>query len=188
MDTTVSCTIGVVRFSYANVWKPRKNDDGSEKYGLAVLIKKTDKKTISQVKKAVQAAATNKKGLEKLKGKKNWRNPLRDGDEEKAGDGAYEGHYFFNCNSDRQPGIVDKDREEIIDQRLFYSGCFGYVSVNFAAYNEKGNAGVGVYLNHVMKTKDGPPLTGGGGSAEDAFADIEIDEDDEDDDLGSEFY
>ena len=37
---------GKVRFSYANVFEPRKNDDGTEKYSVSLLIDKDDTKTI----------------------------------------------------------------------------------------------------------------------------------------------
>jgi hypothetical protein len=183
-DTKI--TIGPVRFSYCNVWKPRKaNDDGKEKYSVSIIIDKSDKKTKKKIDRAIQAAIDAGEAI--LKGKKNIKKPLRDGDTDREGDGAYEGTYFLNANSDNQPGILDSKKEEILDQKDFYSGCYGFVSVNFFAYNRKGNAGVGVGLNHLMKSKDGEPLNGRG-SAEDDFADITIDDDDSDDDEGSEFF
>jgi hypothetical protein len=166
------------------VWKPRKaNDDGKEKYSVSIIIDKDDKKTKKKIDRAIQAAIDAGESI--LKGKKNIKKPLRDGDEDREGDGAYEGAYFLNANSDNQPGILDKNKEEILDQKEFYSGCYGFVSINFFAYNRKGNAGIGVGLNHLMKTKDGDPLNGRG-SAEDDFADIEVEDDD--DDEGSEFF
>lgn len=183
-DTKI--TIGPVRFSYCNVWKPRKaNDDGKEKYSVSIIIDKGDKKTIKKVQRAIQAAIDSGKAI--LNGKKNVKKPLRDGDEDREGDGAYEGAYFLNANSDNQPGIINSKKEEIIDQREFKSGDYGFVSVNFFAYNRKGNAGVGVGLNHLMKTKDGEPLNGRG-SAEDDFADIQVEDDEDSDDEGSEFF
>lgn len=179
-------TIGPVRFSYCNVWKPRKaNDDGKEKYSVSILIDKNDKKTVKKIQRAIQAAVDAGEAI--LKGKKNVKKPLRDGDEDREGDGAYEGMYFLNANSDNQPGILNSKKEEILDQKEFYSGCHGFVSINFFAYNRKGNAGIGVGLNHLMKSKDGEPLNGRG-NAEDDFADIQIEDDDDSDDEGSEFF
>lgn len=179
-------TIGPVRFSYCNVWKPRKaNDDGKEKYSVSILFSKKDKALKKKIDRAIQAAIDAGDAI--LKGKKNVKKPLRDGDEDREGDGAYEGMYFLNANSDNQPGILDEKKNEILDQKEFYSGCFGYVSINFFAYNRKGNAGIGVGLNHLMKSKDGEPLNGRG-SAEDDFAGIEVEDDDEDDNEGSEFF
>lgn len=185
-DTKI--TIGPVRFSYANVWKPRKNDDGKEKYSVSLLIDKSDKKTKKKIDRAIQAAIDA--GTSVFKGKKNIKKPLRDGDKDREGDGAYEGMYFLNANSDTQPGILNSQKEEILDQKEFYSGCHGFASITFFAYNQKGNVGIGVGLNHLMKSKDGEPLNGRG-SAEDDFADIEIEDDDDDDsgdDDGSEFF
>jgi hypothetical protein len=181
-DTKI--TIGPVRFSYCNVWKPRMNDDGKEKYSVSLLIDKSDKKSIRKIKAAIDAAISSGESI--LKGKKNIKRPLRDGDKDREGDGAYEGMFFLNANSDTQPGILDSQKNEILDQKEFYSGCHGYASINFFVYNRKGNAGVGVGLNHLMKSKDGDPLNGRG-SAEDDFADIEVEED-EDDEAGSEFF
>jgi hypothetical protein len=172
------------RFSYAYVWKPQTNDDGVIKYSVKLLIDKKDFSTVKKIKKAMKAAEVT--GAAVLKGKKNIQLPLHDGDE-KEGDGSTEGMWILNAKSDQQPGIVDKNKEEIIDQREFYSGCYGYASINFFAYNKKGNVGVGVGLNNVMKTKDGPPLSGRG-TAESDFSDLEIEDDENSDDEGSEFF
>lgn len=173
-----------VRFSYPHVWKPKANEEGVEKYSCSLIISKKDKKTIAKINAAIEAAM--EAGTKTLAGKKNIRKPLRDGDKDREGDGAYIKSYFLNASSDQQPGIVDEDKEPILDQREFYAGCHGYASVNFFAYNRKGNAGIGVGLNHVMKTKDGTPLTGRGSAADD-FSNIEI-EDEDNDNEASEFY
>ena len=47
---------GKVRFSYANVFEPRKNDDGTEKYSVSLLIDNDDTKTINSIKKAIESA------------------------------------------------------------------------------------------------------------------------------------
>lgn len=58
---------GKVRFSYANVFEPRKNDDGTEKYSVSLLIDKDDTKTINSIKKAIESA--KKAGVSKFGGK-----------------------------------------------------------------------------------------------------------------------
>jgi hypothetical protein len=107
--------------------------------------------------------------------------PLRDGDEERADEAPeYKGMYFFNCKSDRKPGIVDKDCNEILDPDEVYSGCWGRVSVNFYPYSVNGNKGVAVGLNNVQKLKDDQRLGGAAASAEDDFNDdFEFSEDDD---------
>ncbi len=187
-------TIGPGRFSYAFVFKPKKADpedpNSKDKYTCAFLWSKKDKKITAKVKAAIDAAIKNDaSGKKVLKGKtKGLKLPLRDGDEAREGDGAYEGMMFFNASSETAPGIADKNKEEILDPKEFKSGDYGYINVNFYAFNTKGNAGIAVGLNFIMKTKNGPALGGNGGSIESAFEDIEIEDDEEDDDAGSQYF
>lgn len=172
-----------VRLSYANIWEPREDQSGNLKYSVACLIPKSDKKTITAVNKAIEAAKVagktklaNKKGLIP----KDIKTPLRDADEEddKMDDEVYAGHCFINANSNRKPQIVDKRKERIEDQDEVYSGCYANVSVNFFAYNTNGNIGIGCGLGNIQKVKDGERL-GGGSTADEDFDEIEDDEDDE---------
>jgi hypothetical protein len=189
---TTDKVLGPGLFSYVFAWKPKANDDGTEKYSVAFLWKKTDKKTTRLVKEGIRAAIeADAKGKRKLKGKtQGFKIPLRDGDKERPDKPEYKGMYFFNASSTNAPGIRDRDNQPITDQREFYSGCIGYIAVNFYAFGEKGNIGIAAGLNHLLKSKDGPPLSGGA-SAEQTFADIEIEDDEEDfdeDDEASEFF
>lgn len=177
---------GLVRFSYVNIFKSRAFTEGDDaKYSMCVLIPKDDKKTLSKIKKAL-AEATEEGITSKWGGKKpgNLHLPLRDGDEERAEENEeYEGMYFFNANSSKKPGIVDKDLNEVLDPDEVYSGCWGRVSVNFYPYEYKGNKGIAVGLNNVQKIKDGDRLGGAAASAEDDFGDG-FGTDYDDDDLG----
>ena len=105
--------------------------------------------------------------------------PLRDGDVERPDDEAYQNAYFVNANSPTAPGIVDADRQPIIDTSEVYSGVYGRASITFYAFNSNGNKGIACGLNNLQKIADGEPL-GGKTRAEDDFADLD-DEDDDDD-------
>lgn len=172
---------GEVRFSYVHIFTPRPamNPGDGEKYSMSILIPKDDKETISKIKAAMKAAVDA--GLPVWGGKKpaNLKVPLRDGDEERPDDPAYEGHYFINCSAKTKPGIVDKKRNPITDSQDVYSGCYGRVSVNFYAYNVNGNRGIACGLNNVQKLRDGDHL-GGRARAEDDFDDDFSDENDDD--------
>lgn len=163
---------GEVRFSYANVWKPKAQmDGGKEQYSVALLIPKKDTKTVAAIEAAIEVAT--QKGLkEKWGGKmppaKKFNNPLRDGDDEKPTDPNYKGMYFINCKSSQQPSIVDRAVNPILNQSEFYSGCYGKASINFYPFLVNGNAGVAVGLNNLQKLRDGEPLAGGS-RAEDDF-------------------
>ena len=169
---------GKARFSYANVWEPKSINDGEEKYSVSLIIPKGDKKTIKDIEKAVEAA--KKAGMPKFGGKipSNLKMPLRDGDIDREEDENYADSYFINANCKTKPGIVDKKGQPIIDSTEFYSGCYGYASITFYAFNSKGNKGIACGLNNLMKIEDGEPL-GGRSRAEDDFADL-IDDDDDD--------
>ena len=103
------------------------------------------------------------------------RTPLRDGDIDRPDDPAYANAYFVNANSTTAPGVVDANRNEILDKSEVYSGCYGRASISFYAFNANGNKGIACGLNNLQKIKDGEPL-GGRASAESDFAT----EDDED--------
>lgn len=171
-----------VRLSYANIWAPRETDSGEMKYSAALLIPKTDKKTVMSINKAIEAAKIE--GKSKLANKagkipSNIKLPLRDADEEgKDEDEVYAGHYFINANSNRKPQIVDRAKEAIEDRDEVYSGCYANVSVNFFAYNSNGNIGIGCGLGNIQKLKDGERL-GGGSTADEDFEELEDDEDDD---------
>lgn len=182
-DATTKVVTGLVRLSYVQIFNKKSFTEGTDaKYSLCVLVPKKDTKTLKKIQAAVKAAA--EEGIStKFNGKKpsNMHLPLRDGDEERAAEAPeYKDMYFFNCKSDRKPGIVDKDRNEILDPDEVYSGCWGRVSVNFYPYFVNGNKGVAVGLNNVQKLKDDQRLGGAAASAEDDFNDdFEFTEDDD---------
>lgn len=157
-----------VRFSYAHVFEARPGQDGgAAKYGVAILIDKRDKETIKKIEEAVALAAEQGKG--KFKNGKvpsRFKQPLRDGDEERSDDENYEGMFFINANSTRKPGIVDADLNELMDQDEFYSGCYGRATVNFFAFSQQGG-GVAAGLGNLQKLKDGDRLSGGASAADD---------------------
>lgn len=182
-DATTKVVTGLVRLSYVQIFSKRSFTEGTDaKYSLCVLVPKKDTKTLKKIQAAMKSAA--EEGIStKFNGKKpsNLHLPLRDGDEERADEAPeYKGMYFFNCKSDRKPGIVDKDCNEILDPDEVYSGCWGRVSVNFYPYSVNGNKGVAVGLNNVQKLKDDQRLGGAAASAEDDFNDdFEFSEDDD---------
>lgn len=185
MNPTKVITGPQTRFSYLNVNEPKASvDGGTPKYSVSLLIKKTDTVTLAKIKAAIKAAY--EEGLSKLKGNAKsvpalevLKTPLRDGDQEREGDEAYAGCYFVNANSTTKPGIVDGDRQPILDTAELYSGIYGRASINFYAYNRNGNKGIACGLLNLQKLSDGEPL-GSHSRAEDDFADL----DDEDDFLG----
>lgn len=161
------------RWSYANVWQPKSINGGAEKYSVSLIIPKSDTVTINKIKAAIQAAY--EEGESKLKGNGKSvpplaaiKTPLRDGDVERPDDPVYAGSYFINANSATAPGIVDADRQPILDRSEVYSGVYGRASINLYAFNSNGNKGIACGLNNLQKIRDGEPL-GAKSRAEDDF-------------------
>lgn len=162
------------RWSYVNAWEPKSINGGAPKYSVSLIIPKSDTKTIEKIQAAIQAAYEEGQGKLKGNGKSVpalsvLKTPLRDGDAERPDDEAYADSYFVNANSGTAPGIVDADRNPIIDRSEVYSGVYGRASINFYAFNSNGNKGIACGLNSLQKIRDGEPL-GGKSRAEDDFA------------------
>lgn len=161
------------RWSYVNAWEPKSINGGAPKYSVSLIIPKSDTKTIEKIQAAIQAAYDEGQGKLKGNGKSVpalsvLKTPLRDGDAERPDDEAYADSYFINANSGTAPGIVDADRQPILERSEVYSGVYGRASINFYAFNSNGNKGIACGLNNLQKIKDGEPL-GGKSRAEDDF-------------------
>lgn len=147
---------GEFRVSFANVFKPRPGfQGGPPKYSVDMLFPK-DGEEIKKIKAAVKKAAVSMFG-DKIP--KNFKNPVKDGDEKELE--GYAGHFFVTATSTQKPGVVDRNLEEIQAQDEFYSGCYARATVVIAPFNfENMNFGVGVYLQNLQKLRDGQPFSG----------------------------
>ena len=155
------------RVSFPAVFKPKrqKGDATSEpKYGLTMLFPKGA--DLSKLKRAAEEAVKEKWGD---KPPKNLRSPFRD-QGEKEYEGYEEGAVFVSASSKQKPGLVDRQRQDIIDETEFYPGCYARATLRAFAYDTNGNKGVAFGLNNVQKLRDGDPL-GGRTRAQDDFAD-----------------
>jgi hypothetical protein len=164
---------GKCRASYANLNDPKSINGGVPKYSVSIIIPKSDTITIKKIEDAIQAAYVE--GESKLKGSgktvpplATLKTPLRDGDDERPDDEAYADSFFVNANSSTQPGMVDRDRNPILERSEIYSGIYARFSINFYAFNNNGNRGIACGLNNVQKISDGASL-GGRSRAEDDF-------------------
>lgn len=163
---------GKVRFSYVNVFEAKASQDGGEpKYGLTLLIHKSDTATLQKIKAAIAEARENfckKNGASALPA--NPITPLHDGDGTKPSTGEpygpeCKGCYVIAVSSKQKPVIVDAFRNEITDPGEVYSGCYGRASINFYGYSNK-KKGIGAGLLSIQKLTDGEPF-GTVGSADD---------------------
>jgi hypothetical protein len=175
---------GKVRLNFVHVFEPYSVDPEDEpKFSCLILVPKSDKATITALRRAQKAALEN--GKERVFGGKipsNWADTIHDGDEREDLETypEYAGHLYLSVSSKERPGVVDRNVQPILDSTEIYSGCYGRVSLGAFAYNTKGNKGVSFGLNHIQKLADGEML-GGRTRAEDDFD--AVPDDDEDDTL-----
>ena len=179
MANTNVVTKTPVRLSYVHLNEPRKSDTG-DKYGSLLLIPKTDTATVKQINDAV-AAARAAGVANGLRNAANFKSPLRDGDGEKPNGGEYgpecKGCWVLNASSKRQPKVVDRRVQPILDPDQIYSGMWAIVDINFACFSVPANSGIACYLNNVQKIRDDEPLGGSAAKPEDVFTAVEDDDD-----------
>lgn len=177
-------TTGKVRLSYFKGWKPEAMEEGADpKYSTAILIPKSDTKTIEAIEAGCEFLEAAEKAKNKGKLPPKWKRPLRDGDEEKPDDANYAGMMFLNASSKNKPGIVGLERDEagklkkIEDEDQVYSGAYARVSLNLYAFDVKGNRGIAAGLENIQKVADGEKLDGGGNPDADFEEEYEPEED-----------
>lgn len=142
------------RVSFPTVFVPRAAMDGAEvKYSITMLFPKDA--DLSRLKAIAKQAATEKWG-DKIP--KDLRSPFRDGDTKEL-DG-YAGMIFVAASSKMKPGLVNGNREPIIDSGEFYAGCYARATVNAYAYDRNGNKGVAFGLQNIQKLGEGTPFSG----------------------------
>jgi len=174
---------GKIRLSYFHGFEPHSTEEGKEKkYSTAILIPKTDTKTVDAIRKAVEEAKEEGKTKcwnGKIPPAAKLKLPLRDGDEEKPDDPNYAGMWFMNCSSKDKPGMIDQGRKQITDPKELKSGDYARITMNLYPFNTSGNMGVGAGLNNIQKWATGPALGGGGVSAEEDFDELMVDDEDD---------
>ena len=160
-----------VRFSYAQqLYQPKNNDKGEPKFGVTLLIPKSDKDGVSRfldVSEAVRRA--------KFPGKddafyKVWPRTLHDGDGVKATTGEpygkeCKGHWVVSVSSNDRPEIVDANLNVMTEK--INSGDYGRVSLSCKWFDTGSNKGVTYYLNNVMFLERGERIDGRTSAAED---------------------
>jgi hypothetical protein len=170
---TTKVVTGKVRLSYCNLFTavaPRDNPAGEPKFSVALLIPKSDTKTVAALKAAQEFAIAAKWPKRPAK----VASTLHDGDgvKEKTGE-AYgpecKGHWVMSVSSKVRPGVVDVNLQPVMDASEVRSGDYARVSINAYCYDSSGNRGVSFGLNNVQKLETGEALGAGRTRAEDDF-------------------
>ena len=184
-NTPATKVVVPCRISFANIWEPKSINGSEEKYSVSCLIPKSDKATLTKIKKAIEAAKETAK--EKKWGGKlppNLKMPMHDGDEDRPDDENYADHFFFNATSKDAPQIVDRQVQPILDPMECGSGDYCNVSVNFYGFAASGNKGIAAGLQNIQLVRHGERLAGKPSAASDFESidgeDEELGENDED--------
>lgn len=145
------------RVSFNHLWTPSKNDDGTEIYSVTCIFE--DNELLKPMYAAVQEAIQGK-----WKGKKpaGCKMPFRKGTEDEYDlekHPEYDGKVIATLRSYSRPvGVVNAQRQPIVDKDDFYSGCYAVASYSVFTYDKPTSKGVSLGLYNVMKIKDGEPL------------------------------
>jgi hypothetical protein len=143
----------LVRFTNVHVYKPISLIEGVQpKYGLTLLIPKTDKKEVKRFNEVFQCVKNE--NLVFFKGCKKILGGLRDGDTE-IDSPEFSGHYFLNVSSSETPGVIDEDLCPIFNPDEVYNGCYGRASLTFYPFSAMGSYGIAAHLHNLQKLKDG---------------------------------
>lgn len=171
------------RVSYPNVFRAKMNDlSKKEEYSLVALFPKGQ--NLSTLEQECLRAAREKWGdgsfakgephkngniyFKTAKGMIPIRLPFRDQGEQRLDkegqpkdipNGYEKGAMYLNLKSNQRPGLVDRKNQDIIDESVFYAGCYADAAVNAFAYDQKGNKGISLGLQALRKVKDGDPLS-----------------------------
>jgi len=74
--------------------------------------------------------------------------------------GHVKGAIYLTLKARQRPGLVDQNVQPILDESVFYAGCYARAEVRAYAYDQKGNRGVSFGLQNLQKLDDGDPLSG----------------------------
>lgn len=157
---------GVFRASFAHVFVPYVAQEGSDpKYQITMLFPKSDLATYQAIQAEINRVL--QEGVQKVFGGQMPARPelpVYDGDGVKKNGEPFseecKGCWVVRASSKTKPSVVDINVQPIIDPNAFYSGCYARATINFFAYNQKGNRGIGCGLNNIQKIADGEPLSG----------------------------
>lgn len=156
------------RASFPYIFKPQKAmEEGKEpKYSVVMLFPKDADLTL--MKQLAEKALVERFG-DKMKDEKfvkSLRNPFRDQGEKQI-EGYEAGAKFVTATATLKfrPGVYDQNRNDIVEEKDFYAGCYARAKIHCFAYPapgkpDLGNRGVSFGLDMVQKTRDGDPLAG----------------------------
>lgn len=167
----VSCP---VRLSYPSIFDPKKNDQGADVWETDALVKpgKEGKAWLDKLEDALYKVMEDYFGPED-----EWPSGKTDGhpsekirkiDPDKVpGAGVTADWFRFSARSYSPVGVVDADRNDVLNKREAYGGRWARLSLTVTVYDNK-SKGPAIYLNNVQLL-DNDESFGGRPNAADEF-------------------
>ena len=152
------------------------------KYGVAILLPKSDPKVVAfvkELKEAVTKEATAVAGAAGLPAAMAEFGAFKDGDDTtafKTYRAEYAGHWVLNTNRKADFGkvcCVNRSKQPI-DPSEIYAGCNVLAYIDVYGYKFGAKKSVSVGIQHIMKTGENTPFASTGVAVEDAFSDLDI--------------
>lgn len=178
-----------VRLAFPQLFeaKARSDDKPNDKvFGAAFLFPEANPEVLvtphegakyrAKLQDIIKKVADEKWGVkagEVLKGAKiNNKICLKNGDGKAEYEG-YAGNYYINANNKTRPTLVRTVNGANVtctqEDGVIYAGCYGHVSLDIWAQDNKYGKGINASLRGFQFVKDGDAFSGGGAAAEDEF-------------------
>lgn len=158
MYTTRIVTSPDIIWNYPSLEKAKSFNGGTPKYSVQLIIPKSSAKTIEEIRKATDAAYKEFIARDELPyspAYSDFRNPLRDGDIEKAQYPLYANSFFLTASSFSAPDIYDASGKLITNRSVIRPGTCGRVHMQVEAHHFEENFWFSFRLLELQKMKDG---------------------------------
>lgn len=176
--TLVITPSGMLSFPHFFTPKPRAENGEAVYSGVLIFDENAQKSEgYKRVRAAVMAAIREKwpSKADDANFVKSLALPFRNGAEKSQYTGYGEGKVFISAWTKFQPGIIDRNDQDITVASDVWSGQMARFEVKAFAWEKSGKKGVSFALNHVQITKQNMPRIDGRSTAKGAFGKVAID-------------
>jgi hypothetical protein len=168
------------RIHYPKVFEADSFNGGAMKWSFVMMFPKENEAELAEMKQLMAKAIEKKWSGGKPSG---LRNPLRDGDEDRADKDEFGGMLFANAQEyttkrdgsmKNRPPVLVADAQgnvvEMVDPSDMYAGCWCRAKISASAYDNMGNKGISFYYQSLFKVRDDEVISTGGFDAKSDYA------------------
>lgn len=152
------------RVSFPSVFEPSSYEGSAPKYSVVMIFDpskftEADKKAFAQMKAILDTASKEKFKRVVKDLPDNFKRALRKGEEKAHLEGYGPGMIFATASSKQRPGLIDRNKQPILQADEFYAGCWARATITAYAYDNKGK-GVAFGLHNLQKLGDDTNFSG----------------------------